>query len=43
MLDWFGRWAAYDGYAGHLRFYESTAVTPLIVHGGQIAVDILQV
>ena len=37
MLGWLGRWAAHDGYAGHLRFHESHAVTPLVVHSGRIA------
>jgi hypothetical protein len=36
MLGWLGRWAARDGFVGHLRFHESTTVTPLVVHSGHI-------
>lgn len=36
MLEWVGRWAAHDGFAGYLRFFETTEVTPLMVHSGQI-------
>lgn len=36
MLGWLGRWAAHDGPAGHLRLYENTGITPLIVHNGRI-------
>ncbi len=36
MLGRLGRWAAHDGFAGYLRFYENTDVTPLMVHNGQI-------
>jgi hypothetical protein len=37
ILERLGPRAVHDGFVGHLRFYESDAVMPLIVHDGRIA------
>lgn len=36
IIDRLGPHAVHEGFAGHLRFYESDAVAPLIVHDGRI-------